>query len=319
MFTVKKMCTAMGAVTLLAGMAVTTLGGPASPVAAASSATDFEAFSVGSPNGQDGWSSTGPFDHEIVANTYGIAAFGNKSLRVSNAVTSGSFADQTFSSALSDQAGETTADGGAFASGSIQPHFEASWDFASTVPGAEQPGLAVSASPDRGDGARMSWLQMVDTAGGLQINFSGYRDEHVTGGALADVNGCSGSDNFFLTPIASGLDRTVVHTIKLTMDFLEGPRNDVVRVWVDGQLKHTDTSWEDYFRYCEGNQTRSVDSILFRSAGTAAPATNRFGFLIDNLQLSSGPTVIAASPGAWNLYPQQTSTTSSTTATVYLA
>ena len=320
MFTVRKMCPAVGAVMLLAGVMVTTVTGTASPVAAASSTTDFEGFTAdSSPNGQFGWSSTGPYDHEIVNNTYGIAAFGTKSLRVSNAVTSGAFGDQTFSSSLVDQAGETTADGGALASGVMQPHFEASWQFASATPGAEQPGLSVVASPDRGDGARMSWVQMADTPDGLQVNFYDYRDEHVTGGALGDPNGCAASDDFFLTTVASGLDRTAVHSVKITMDFLEGPRNDVVRVWVDGVLKHTDTSWEDYFRYCEANQTRSVDSILLRSAGTAAPDTLGNGFLIDNLNLTSGPTVIAASAGAWSLYPQQTSSTSSTTATVYQA
>ncbi len=320
MLAIRKMRSTMGAVMLLGGVVFTAASGNASPVAAASRTTDFEGFTVGiSPNGQFGWSATGPYDHQIVNNTYGIAAFGSTALRISNAVTSGAFGDQTFSSSIADPAGETSSDGGGLTTGTRQPHFEASWDFASTVPGAQQPGLAVTASPDRGDGARMSWLQMVDTPTGLQINFSGYRDEHVTGAALGDLSGCSGPDDFFLTPIASGLDRTAVHTVKLTMDFLEGPRNDVVRVSVDGQLVHTDTSWEDYFRYCEGNQTRSVDSILFRTAGTAAPATLGSGFLIDNLNLTSGPTVTAAVDGTWSLYPAQASSTSTTTATLYQA
>ena len=56
------------------------------------------------------------------------------------------------------------------------------------------------------------------------------------------------------------------------MDFVDGPQNDVVLVFVDGSLAHTGTSWEDYFRDCEGNETRTVDSLLFRSSGTAAPA-----------------------------------------------
>ena len=314
----RKMCSVAGAAVLLAGMVVTTVGGSVSRVGADSSVIDFEGFSVGSPNAQDGWSSTGAYDHQIVEGS-GIEGFGNMSLRVSNAVTSGSFGDQTFSKSLVDEAGETTADGGAFASGTMQPHFEASWDFASTIPLAEQPGLAVTASPDRGDGARMSWVRMADTPDGLQVNFYDYRDEHVTGGALGDPNGCAASDDFFLTTVASGLDRTAVHSVKITMDFLEGPRNDVVRVWVDGTLKHTDTSWEDYFRYCEGNQTRSVDSILFRTGGTAAPATAGEGFFIDNLSLTSGPTATAPSDGEWTLYPAQTSSTSTTTETLYQA
>ena len=72
------------------------------------------------------------------------------------------------------------------------------------------------------------------------------------------------------------------------MDFVNGAANDVVRVYVDGTLVHTGTSWEDYFRDCEGNETRTVDSLLFRSTGTAAPANAGKGFLIDNVSISTG-------------------------------
>jgi hypothetical protein len=75
--------------------------------------------------------------------------------------------------------------------------------------------------------------------------------------------------------------------IKIVTQFVSGPRNDVVKVYVDGTLGHTGTSWEDYFRYCEGNPTRTVDSVLFRTSGAAAPATFGNGFLIDNLTLAS--------------------------------
>ena len=33
------------------------------------------------------------------------------------------------------------------------------------------------------------------------------------------------------------------------MDFVDGPSNDVVRVYIDGVLVHTGTSWENYYRY----------------------------------------------------------------------
>lgn len=309
----------LAALALLGGLLVATFASPA--VAESIGPINFETgFSDGSPNGQFGWSATGSagsgcatYDHAIVANVGAPASFGTKSLRMSNAVTSGCFGDQTFSQSLDDAAGESSAEGGTVSSSAIEPHFEAEWDFASTVPGAEQPGLSVVASPDRGDGARMSWIQMADSPTGLVVRFNDYRDEHTVGGILNDPNGCDTNDNFFQTEIASGLDRTVPHTIKVTMDFLDGPRNDIVRVWVDGTLKHTDTSWEDYFRYCEGNPTRTVDSILFRTGGTAVPATNGFGFLIDNLSLESGPIVTENSDGEWTLYPEQSSTSETTT------
>lgn len=251
---------------------------------AASAATfsiDFESYANGTVNGQDGWSSLGAagsgcavYDHQIADNTFGYASFGAKSLRMSNAVTSGCFSDQTFSKSLSDEAGETSAENGGLSGGTRQSTFEAQWSFASTDPNNEQPGLSVVASPDRGDGARMSWVQMTDTPGGLEINFNDYQK-------------APGPDDFVQTQVASGLDRSKIHTIKIVMIFVDGPANDIVKVYVDGSLEHTGTSWEDYFRDQEGNPTRTVDSILFRTGGAAAPANAGKGFLIDNLTLTS--------------------------------
>src|ERR1035437_1319004 len=68
--------------------------------------TDFESFVLGEVNGQDGWtsghgSSTCPvYDVAVVSNTYGYLSFGTRSLRISNAITCGSFNDQTFSASL---------------------------------------------------------------------------------------------------------------------------------------------------------------------------------------------------------------------------
>lgn len=250
-------------------------------------------YVTGSIHGQDGWSSSGSagmgcanYDHRVATNTYGYVDFDGQSLRMSNAVTSGCFGDQTFSKSLLNDAGESTATGDGMTTGLRQTHFESTWQFASTVPGAEQPGLSVVASPDRGDGARMSWVQMTDAPDGLQVNFYDYQDLAPYGSDADPDPGCGAEDDFFFTNVATGLDRTVPHEIKVTMDFLEGSRNDVVKVYVDGVLLHTGTSWEDYFRYCERNPTRPVDSILFRTGGGDAPATAGRGFVIDNLTLA---------------------------------
>lgn len=279
------------------------------PVAAASLLNvDFESYNMGTINGQDSWSSLGAagsgcavYDHKVDGSS-GVVGFGNKSLRISNAVTSGCFGDQTFSKSLTDEAGETTAQNGGMSGGTRQPHFEAQWDFASTVPGAEQAGLSVVASPDRGDGARMSWIQMQDTPTGLAVNFFNYKDVAPLGTLANPADGCGVGDDFNFSAVATGLDRTIPHTIKVTMNLIDGPDNDVVKVYVDGILRHTDTSWEDYFRWCTesgggvvndpvADASRTVDSVLFRTGGTAAPATAGKGFLIDNLSLSSGPIV----------------------------
>lgn len=236
-------------------------------------AIDFDTYTTGNIHNQDGWSRSGNYDHAVVDNTYGYSTFGTKSLRISNAVTSGSFGDQTFSKSLSYEAGESSAQNGGLSNPPRQNSFEAQWDFASTLPVSYQPNLSVAASPDRGDGARMSWVQMKDAAGGLEVNFYDYQRDT--------------QDKFILTNVASGLDRTKPHTIKIAMLFVDGAANDVVKVYVDGVLRHIGTSWEDYFRDEEGNPTRTVDSILFRTSGTAEPATLGKGFLIDNLKLNS--------------------------------
>jgi hypothetical protein len=251
----------------------------------------FEAFSLGSPNGQSGWSKTGAFDHNVVNNTYGITSFNSKSLRISNAVTSGSFGDQTFSQSLVNEVGETTATNGGMSGGVRQTHFEYQFDIASTVPGAEQPGLSMSNSADRGDGARMTHLRFSDSPTGLQVFFFDYQDTVPYGSVGNEAAGCDGVgdlDNFYETHIGTDLNRAVPHTIRLTLDVIDGPLNDVVRVYIDGALVHTGTSWEDYFRWCEATGvSRTVDSLLFRTSGTAAPATLGNGFLIDNLRTGS--------------------------------
>lgn len=98
-------------------------------------------YLVGTIHAQDDWSSFGPYDHKVTLNTYGYASFGLQSLRISNAITSGSFGDQTFSKRTTNYAGETESQCGGWcvAGGTRQRHFEVEWDFASTVPAAEQP------------------------------------------------------------------------------------------------------------------------------------------------------------------------------------
>ena len=283
------------------------------PAQADSNSITFEPtkYVPGSIHNQDGWSSSGPYDHKVVAgHPSAPASFGAQSLRMSNAVTSGSFGDQTFSKTLVNEAGEAGATNGGMSGGVRQNFFEAEWQFASTVPGAEQPGLSVVASADRGDGARMSWVQMTDTPTGLSVNFQDYQ---------------TAVQNFVLTNVASGLSRAVPHTIRMTMDFVPGPANDVVRIYVDGTLAHTGTSWEDYFREWEpGATTRTVDSVLFRTGGAAAPGTLGNGFLVDNMKLNSGndadtdgdadSTTVVVSPAnmnGWGFAPESPFTVTS--------
>jgi hypothetical protein len=273
-------------------------------------------YYVGPIDTQDDWTSTGAagggcgavLDHQVVDNavqpltSYSYPSFGGQSLRLSNAVTTGCFGDQTFSKRLPVGAtGEPDAEGVEFekVAGPIKNHFEAQWDFASTVPDAEQPDLSVVASPDRGDGSRMSWVQMADARNGLEVNFF-------------EVRGKSDPAHF-VGPlrVASNLDRSVPHTIRITMDFVPGPSNDVVKVYVDGVLKLTGTSWENYFRYDSEaypehqGMVPIVNRILFRTGGAAAIDNLGKGFLIDEFSMKSaqGPTSASqCKNGGWRDY-----------------
>src|SRR4051794_8417840 len=262
-------------------------------------------FTAGDINGQQGWTKTGPYD-AAVANVSSFPAaagygFGTKALRISDAVTSGSFGDQTFSPGLANEAGETAADSGGPPVGTRQKHFEVSFQIGTTQ-ATEQPGLHATMSPDRGDGARMSYLRFDDLSNGVHVYFDDVTDPGPLG-APADFNERS---------IAT-LSRSTSHTIRMTINFNDGPGNDVVQVFVDGSLVATGGSWEDYYRFdpeqaTAGNLVPTVDKVLFREAGDADAGNAGQGFLIDNIGLTSSPTPTTTPPSGGGGVAGQTGT-----------
>lgn len=265
-------------------------------------ATTFDTFSTGDVDGQGGWESTGPFDQAIVENNYGIESFGCKSLRLSNAVTSGSFGDQTFSYSTPNEAGEADSTSAGESGGTRVNRYEAQFDIASTQP-TVQTGLSVSVSPDRGDGSRMSYLRFEDQADGIHVYFDDYQ-----------------VDTFVETELTT-LTRAA-HTIKFVIDYKDGAANDIVSIYIDGILAHTGTTWEDYYR-TDSSQSfeqspRTTDSLLFRVAGTAAPANSGKGFLFDNVVIttSDSTVVVPEQPGSGEEEVTETTTTTTTTTTV---
>ena len=101
--------------------------------------------------------------------------------------------DQTFSKSLANEAGESSAENGGKSGGARQSYFESQFQFTSTTADPQE-GAYLTVSPDRGDGARMSWVKISDTPTGLALEFSEYKN-----------GGC------VYTPIANGLDRTGAH------------------------------------------------------------------------------------------------------------
>jgi hypothetical protein len=234
------------------------------------------------PNGK--WQKQGPYDAQVASvATYPAAAgygFVGQALRISDAYTSGNFADQTFSPGLGDEAGESAAVNGGLSGGLRQPNFTASF-MIGTTQATQQPGLHLSVSPDRGDGARMSYLRFEDQPNGVHVFFEDAENPGPVGHAT----------NFREWDIAT-LDRAHSHIVTFEMTFKNGPHNDTVHIYIDGQKKKDGRSWEDYYRYDPeqtptGNQVPTVDKLLFRESGTATPADVGQGFLIDRVLLTS--------------------------------
>ena len=239
------------------------------------------AYSTGAVDGQDGWRSAGSLDHEIddagaTGTEAGSWGFGAQALRVSNAVVGESATDQTVSRPTLDHSGEVT---NGDVNGVRRGFFETSWSFATAGdPQVEQEDLAVVASPDRGDGSPMSWVQMADCslednadpafclADGLEVNVSEYDTDT---GAIVARN------------VATGLSRPSrtrcgAHVLLRRRRQRRGRgvrRHDHLPDGreLGGPLPRR-----------RPGETLSVDSVTFGAEGPAVPETAGAGFFIDN-------------------------------------
>src|SRR4029453_3637569 len=191
-----------------------------------------------------------------------------------------------------------------FSGGTLKARFTATLFFKS-VTGAVQDSH-VTLSPDRGDGARMSWIRVSDNVTdpseftndarqGMSVSFFDYATP-------PNANDCDGGPGeldsegkcFVFHTLATNLNRGVWHRIDLEMEFYFGKGNDVVRVSVDGGTPFRGTSGEDFFENnsTPPNHTATVDSILFRVGG-AAEGNSGEGFYFDDLSYASGPCLAA--------------------------
>ena len=243
--------------------------------------TDFESFTLGTVNLQDGWKSSGGYDQAVVTNGAGVpGAFGSQSLRLSNAVTSGEFSLQTYSKPTAVPAGESVAN-----------HvFDATFQFTSTS-ASQQTGLALSVSPDSYEGSRMQYVRLEDQADGIHV----FIDD-----TPLDVN--PPGYTFRETDAGVALDRTTAHTIRFLIQLVPGENNDIVRIFIDNvdignELGVCFTTWENYYRLSSeqsqppnNNTPPNLKSLQFRSAGTAAPALAGGGYLYDNVSIATRDT-----------------------------
>ena len=197
---------------------------------------------------------------------------------MSNAVVGESATDQTVFRPTLDHSGEVT---NGDVDGVRRGFFESSWSFATAGdPQVEQEDLAVVASPVRGDGSPMSWVQMADCslednadpafclADGLEVNVSEYDTDT---GAIVARN------------VATGLSRSEAHKVRVRMFFYNGAGNDVVEVCVDTTTcRHgRELGGPPPGRSPRRDQSRSTRSPSERK-DRRCPRRPAAGFFIDN-------------------------------------
>ena len=218
---------------------------------------------------------------------------GNGVWRFSNAVTSGGMSDQPNAPSAPSVAGETAAglwnDRGPnhttplnpplVRSVASTPFFSAAFRFRS-VTGGPQADLSINVSPvARQSTWRMGFLSITDTGTGFDVTFF---DTDSVG-------------NFPSTVVASDLSYSDWHDIEMLVEFVDGLNgdgsgNDVVRVFVDGSLVHIGTTWETYYRLLGSRAafpTQAVDTLMFRSSGTAQPGNAGNGLYFDDVEIDN--------------------------------
>jgi len=224
------------------------------PGLASTYTTNFSGFSSGSINGQNGWSVTGPFDQSITTFS------GSNVFQMSNETASTTFADMPYSAALPALAGE----------GTPYNFFSTTFTFHSAT-GAGQNGLDLQVGPyNAGETGRQNLFEITDTgSGGLDVGFW-------------DTDG---SGNFNEHSIGSGLSYTDWHTATMNIVFNPGPGNDVVTVWLDGNLIGTFNSFDSYYPLFEPGTDSTVDSVLFRARNAGTGLTGN-GLYFGSLSLT---------------------------------
>jgi hypothetical protein len=259
-----------------AGAAIMALAIPSAAMANTYGPETFSDFQIGSPAGQSGWTLANPaYDHKIVENTGAQKGqFGDKSLRISNAYTTGAF-DQTYSAPVAP------------ASDAVADHtFVGEFQYL-PVKSTQQQNLKVSVSPTNSTGSRMSYVRLEDQSDGVHVYFDEVRPP-APGSTSAE---------FIETDIAT-LNRTKVHTIRIDMKLLLGRNNDQVKVYIDGKSKISGKSWENYYRddaeqAGNGNIVPVTDRLTFLTRSGNLPDGENFGdlrgngFLFDNVKVGS--------------------------------
>ena len=231
-------------------------------------------------NGENGWTVLAAgSDQEIVDLGGGDHAF-----RMSSDPTSGAFAGP-YSPALSVAAGEPQTSAN-YNSQSIKFQFK-----------------PVNGTPD---GSRLE-VDFGNTNATDRNNFMVIESFAATNGvriavAEPDVTGSFGVGGTAPTDwreLATGIDPTVWHNVELRLTYNDGPNNDVITVYLDGELIGTTTTFENYrdavapgpgSTHADNAEANQTSRVFFRPGANGSPndgpGGQNQGFYFDDLTTS---------------------------------
>jgi T1SS-143 domain-containing protein len=235
---------------------------------------NFTNFDIGPiSNGENGWKVGGSRDQGVVDDN------GNHVFRMSSDPSSPDY-QGPYSVALPFTAGEpsTTAD---YNAQSIAFRFKA------VDPSGDNSRLEIDFGTEAGND-RNDFMVIEATAAGIRI---------AVNEPLLDGNWANNSFTAFTgnVTLASGASLSAWHDIELRLSYIDGPDNDLIQVYLDGQHIGTTTTFENYrdalgglhVDNAEANQT---NRIFFQPSANGAPVDGpgglNEGFLFDDLTTS---------------------------------
>ena len=243
-----------------------------------SSTENFESFDLGPiTDGENDWFVKGnaPRDQEVIDDG------GNRVFKMSSDPSSGDFAGP-YSAALAATAGEpgTSAD---YNGQTIK------FSFKPVDITGDNSRLEVDFGNDDGSD-RNNFMVLEATATGIRI---------AVNEPELDGNWTNNTFDAFTgnVTLIDGVSLTEWHDIELRLTYNEGPDNDVIEVFLDGQHIGTTTTFENYWdavggEHADNAEANQTSRVFFRpSAGSAAddndgPGGVNEGFLFDDLEVS---------------------------------
>jgi Ca2+-binding RTX toxin-like protein len=244
-------------------------------VDAGSDAQDFENFGLGAiTNGENGWRVAGSKDQAVVD------LGGNQVFRMSSNPTSGDFGGP-YSPDFGVSAGEpqTTADGNVHV---------LKYSFKAVSETADNSRIEVDlGNPDGTD--RNNFLVIESIEGeGVRIAVADPKTDGnwATGNTENDFTAFTGNRT-----LVEGLDAADWYDIELRVTYKDGANNDVIEVYLNGDLIGTTTTFENYRDALGGTHAANAEagqsnSIFFRASAGGAPQGDPLqnqGFYFDNI------------------------------------